>query len=374
MTKDEQKKVIEAHLESAGFAGLGPIEPGPDIDDIEVWKGMLKSPSGDARFEIRVYDLARWPGLVVDFEEDKFGLDSLSPRISSSGESLVLLHSVRTPELAFLLTCRKRDAQMFEGMVSEKASETYSYHPQLDRILGGDYFRQQEKVWTKACMMSMKRATKLYVMLLDLSKAFEECDTWPGKLEYGIPAPLAVFKLPTEAISSLKVPVEYGELALMVTVVNGPQVLAATPGSDAVPRSRFIAQVFRGMRLTHGQQMAFSQGIGCNYLPRFLTPEGALTDAYFLWKVASIDDSEEMWRCQETDLINGLLTAIHLAERDIARQLKVLLECISAYLEPEPLRLDLEELILEPGNDWQYDRVPHVKRIAASVLSMTTQM
>jgi hypothetical protein len=374
MTKDEQEKVIEAHLESAGFSGLGPIQPDHDIDDVEVWKGMLKSPSGDARFEIRVYDLARWPGLVVDFEEDKFGFENLSSRISSSSEALVLLHSVRTPELAFLLTCRKRDGHVFEDMVSEKASGTYSYHPQLDRIFGGDYFRQQEKVWTKACMMSLQRAKELYATLRELSKAYEECDTWPSKVEDAIPEPLAVFQLSTEPISSLKVPVEYGELALMVTVVTSPQTLAATPASDAVVRSQFIAQVFRGMRLTHRQQMAFSQGMGCNYLPQFLTPEGALTDAYFLWKVASVDDREEMWRCQETDLINGFLTAIHLAEGDIARQLKVLLECVSVYLEPEPLRLDLEELILDAGNDWEYHRVPHVKRIAASVLSMTTQM
>jgi hypothetical protein len=370
MTLDEQKDRIEFLLQAAGFERLRPVLYESSINDIEIWTGTLKSGWGSAKFEVRAYSFDNQPNLVVDYEEEKQALTSGRTQTAGWNEARVLLCAKRAPDVGILLTCRASDEHFFREMPPETTGGRYSYHPQLDRVLGGDYFRDFQGHPMKVYVTSLKRAQELYPLLGALHETFEQSPAWPGKLKYPVPTTLAVFALSENLLGSGAVPPEYHELALFLTVIASTEVVLDLPPSGQSARLECVTQLFRAMRVVHANRFTFSRRSGCNYIPAFVTPSGALNDAYFLWRDLALERAEELWQCQETDLINGMLTVAGLADEPAAKKREVLLECVRAYLAPASVQNDIAELTLDPGvPDSEFLR--HVKRVAATVLATT---
>jgi hypothetical protein len=367
---NEQKDRIESLLKTGEFERLCPIAYKSSINDVEIWTGSLESGSGRAGFEVRAYSFRDHPGLVVDFEEEREALNVGSSRMAGWDDASVLLYAKRAPDMGILVTCRASDERLFREMPPQTEVGRYSYHPQLDRVLGGDYFRDLNGHPAKACITSLKRAEEWYPVLGALNEVFKQAPAWPGKLEYPFPVVLTVIATSDDLLRGVSAPPEYRELALVITLIAGVEVVRHSPPSGPSARQECITQLFRGMRVAHANHFSFSRTGGCDYVSGFVTPAGALNDGYFVWRDSKLDHAEELWQSQETDLINGLLTVAGFEDGSLAAKCEVLLDGVRAYMAPATVRNDIDELVLEPGALGS-DFLRHVKRIAATVLAST---
>jgi hypothetical protein len=371
MNLDEQKDRIESLLKAAGFERLCPVTHKSSINDVETWTGTLRTGSGSAEFEVRAYSFSDQPGLVVDYEEEKEALNAKSTQTAAWRSAAVLLHAERTTDVGILLTCRRSDEHLFREMPPETDIGRYSYHPQLDRVFGGDYFRDINGHPAKVCVTSLKRAQELHPVLAELHECYRQAPSWPRKLECPFPMVLTVIGTLGDWLGAANAPPEYRELALVITLIAGMEVVRHSPPAGASARQDCITQLFRGMRAVHANRFTFSRpGGGCNYVPGFITTAGALNDAYFVWRDPTLERVEELWQSQEMDLMNGLLTVAGFENGPPAAKCEVLREGIRAYIAPASLRDDIVELVFEsgpPGSDF----VRHVERVAAAVLATT---
>jgi len=367
MILEERKNRIESLLRSAGFERLLPVEYQSSINDVELWTGTLDTPSSNAEYQVRAYFFDEQSGLVVDYEEDKNTLSAGRTQTSAWSHAPVLLHSGRTKDTGVLLTCRGIDESVFLQAPPSPTQSGYSYHRQLDRVIGWDYFRDFQGHPTKVYVTSIKRAEHLHRTLGELNEACRHGSD-SDKHDFGFPAVLAVLQISNELLVG-DAPEEYRDLAMVVTVIEGSEVLYGHPLPDASMRQRCIAQLFLAMRVAHRNRFTLSRAGGTNYVPRFVTQVGALNDAYYVWRDPDLKQAEQLWESQETDLINGLLTVCNF-ESELQAGQNVMLEALKSYMKPDPVRDDLVELVFQPSipaNDF----LQHAKRVAASVLAMT---
>jgi hypothetical protein len=171
---------INLDFKKSGSEILCPVEYKSSINDVEIWKGTLESGSGRAGFEVRAYSFSDQLGLVVDYEEEKELLNGGNSQMAGWGGASVLLYAERAPDIGILVTCRASDEQLFREMPPETEVGRYSYHPQLDRVLGGDYFRDFQGHPTKACITSLKRAQEWYPVLGEIHEVFKQAPRGRG--------------------------------------------------------------------------------------------------------------------------------------------------------------------------------------------------
>ncbi len=291
-----------------------------------VWSAKLFTPYGDARAEIQIYPLREDPVTVVDMEEEITALER-SP-------SRALVHEVRDNECGILVTCSRKDEEFFnrffEVDVPEKRSITY--HPQLDRILGGDYFHQLNGHWLKACISSIPRAMATRDLLKTAAKSYAEAPDWNKKLKDPLPQILAVLSIPPVDLPGT--PPEYKEWALTQLVVSAPESVQVAPPQGRVQVMAFCRQVFGLIESAHRAGISFSRDAGCCLRPEFLIADGSLSDVYFLSSLGATADPHELML---RDLGNALLVSCEFTDGDAGFTAELLALACSQYTRQQKL-------------------------------------
>src|SRR5262245_11238236 len=135
---------INVLLTDRGLAAILPVRRAGRRLGCTVWEARITTNFGDAPVQIQVYPLAAEPESVVDLEEEITALASpRSPRR--------VARELRDSEWAILVTCASEHWEIARRFFAEGAGEKrdVAYHPQLDRILGGDLFSEREGHWIK---------------------------------------------------------------------------------------------------------------------------------------------------------------------------------------------------------------------------------
>jgi hypothetical protein len=327
---------VEQLLKDRGLSKLLPVHFLARRTGCEVWGGNLFTTYGDAAAQIQVYAFCNEPESIVDFEEE------ITALTDESGSRRVLVRELRDEDWGILITCAAEDSTIFERFFAEAEppESSITYHPQLDRILGGDYFHQIQERWAKACLSSLERAMQINSLLEDAEKAYEGAPGWPGKLDQPLPALLAVLQIP--AIPLEGAPVGYSELVLMHFVIESPEVIAMSPAKGKEELTSFARQLFSLLRVQHGCGICFSRDAGSCLRPEFLLRNGALTDVYF---IARPDNRNTLNELRKRDLWNALVVTCELAEGDIHLASVVLREATARYTAKTRLAKGVEELI-----------------------------
>jgi hypothetical protein len=277
-----------------------------------VWNSRLLTRFGDADAQIQVYSLGREPEAIVNYEEEITALED-----ASSGRKLV--REIRNPDWGILVTCALADTPLFEKFFREGNRDQLEYHPQLDRLLGGDYFHQVNERWLKACLAPVERALLLSELLKKAEAAYDAAAPWAGKQERPFPKLLAVLQISLPKPAGA--PAAYDRMGLMQFVVEHPQVIQLKPPTDEKSCLGFSRQIFGLLATQHPKGICFSRDAGCCLRPEFLLANGCLTDAYYMWQPKT---ERVLKKAIETDLWNALAIAGSMASN---------VELISTILE-----------------------------------------
>jgi hypothetical protein len=241
----------------------------------------------------------------------------------------------------------------------------FTYHPQLDRLFGGDMVRSLQGVRVKVFLMSFKRGEALYPLMNELAETYSQTVPADWQQEPPFPKPLAVlqrFEIPVlidgqEEVVSMQdvfrlgllpfLPEEYRELAQVVTVPYEPFAAAGTLQDtallDASALVTFAARLFTILRCGHALDLVFSHSVGTCVNSRFVTPKGSIADLYYLTRLESA--GVEIQRTQEQDLARGfrLLKRANASGADTLETAFV--AAVTAYGGAETIAADLHEVL-----------------------------
>jgi hypothetical protein len=319
---EADEKVAAQLLTDRGLGDLLPVHRLARRPGCTLWKAELFSPYGDAAAEIQIYPLGESPVSVVDMEEE------ITALLEDSAER-VLAHKVRDEQWGILVTCGRKDAPVFrrffkEGLPKER---TLTYHPQLDRILGGDYFRDLNGRWIKACLSSIARAMEIRDLVEAAEAAYAAAPAWEGKLERPLPALYAILEIP--ALELPGAPEAYNELAMMQFGIATPEPVEAQPPVGREQLVSFARQLFGLLAAEHRESICFSRDAGSCLRPEFLLADGSLSDVYFLCKP---EPGKALKSIMDRDIWNALTVTCELARRDIEMSSELLSVALTQYI------------------------------------------
>ena len=333
---DPNSQQIEQLLRAHGLSDLLPVHWVARRPGCIVLGARLLTASGDADAQVQLYNFRDEPEAIVDFEEE------ITLLTSGSGSGRALAQEVRDQEWGILITCMAEDSAILERFFNEPEAErpAITYHSQLDRILGGDYFHQLQEKWLKACLASVERALQIRDLLDQARKAYERAPGWPGKLDSPLPRLLAILQIP--AIPLEGAPASYRELALIQSVIDSPEVLEMVPAEGETELATYARQLFKFLRSQHRSGICFSRDAGCCLRPEFLLRSGALTDAYF---IARPESPALLERSRERDLWNALMVMCEMAKGDARIAGVALSQAITSYTGKTKLSKEVDALV-----------------------------
>jgi hypothetical protein len=325
---EQVKEILERH----GMSQLWPVQLVARRLGCTVWRTRLYRKYGDANVQVQIYSFLDEPESIVDYAEEITALTSESESATS------LVRDERDDDWGILVTCDQRDQAIVERALREHAEqEGPAYHPQLDRILGGDYFHELNGRWLKACLSSTQRAMLIKDLLEKATTAYDEGPDWPGKLQTPLPGLLVVLNIP--AIPLEGPPDSYKDLALSHFVIESPEVIERLP-AEGNGLKLFARQLFGFLGIEHRSGIGFCRDAGCCLRPEFLLRSGALTDVYFMVDLNTLDAPDEI---KARDLLNTLLVTCEMTnDRELA--IAALKEAASGYKATPRLDSDLERL------------------------------
>lgn len=335
MNKELKSRIGQLFTDN-GISRLFPVTHVTNRPGCSVWQSRLYSNFGDADCQIHVYDFRNEPASIVDLEEEIASL-------ADADHPQSIVAELRNEETGILVLCASEDAGIFEQYL-EKRNEEYplAYHPQLDRILGGDYFHQVEAAqnrWFKATICSMQRAMQLNDLLKEAETFYHQEADWPGKLEHPLPRILTVLQI--EAIHVPGAPREYDDLALVQSVLNRVESVADPRVRPQVNVVHFARQVLGFLGTQHKHGLYYSRDGGCCFRPEFLSPDGSLTDAYFLNRKREV---KGFHNAANTDVGNAMLVICELTQ-DPQLASEALQQGILLYLDTKTLSGEFLEII-----------------------------
>jgi hypothetical protein len=329
----------ESILAEHGLADLLPARLVARRRACTVWQLGLFAPYGDAPAEVQIYELREDPVSVVDFEEEVTAIGDSSER--------ALVRELRDSDWGILVTCDRKDEALFrrffqEGIPKER---TIAYHPQLDRILGEDLFRQVEGRWVKTCMASLTRAMQLRDLVQAAEAAYQASDAWDGKLERPLPVPYAILQVPFQFPEA---PPEYNELAQIIFGITTPESVEVAPPVERESKVAFVRQLFGAIAALHSARICFSRDAGSCLRPEFLAADGSLLDVYFLCKP---ENEEALRSTMDRDNWNALDVICGLCGEDAALAAEMITIAIRSYTGRSELRSAEQQLIHSAAND-----------------------
>jgi hypothetical protein len=176
-----------------------------------------------------------------------------------------------------------------------------SYDPDLDRLVGGDSYREMQGVPIRLTLLSARHAERLVQDMRAFGQAYDKEFQLTDDAKRPYPRPLAVIELkefpanvrgeeeivPIDELFTADpltiAPAEYRQLAQLVAIIpdrDSAEMGKPGPGSELVAFGR---QLFRLIRCAHRVMGAsLSRGSGSCLELEDLTPRGELKDLYFL--------------------------------------------------------------------------------------------
>ena len=374
--RSDERTHIETYLEQVGLGVLaGGLKVARNRERSRVWSSRLYTPGGDATIEIIAYGLHDDPGLVVEYEEERATLEAFAAQEPRWPRVPELLLAERTSDAGLLVTTPEPDAPVvrrYLGAWSQRGNEAaadhpdwLTYHPQLDRLLGGDFVREMNGHPVKSCLMSRERAERLVLAMQALQRAYAATMSDAATEREPFPVMLAVLELSSYPIKEngqyrdasidemmtldafAGAPDEYRHLAQMHAVVPGIGTLRSQPPLGE--RQAVFAgarQLLQIVGIGHRLPATFSRADGCCLRPEFVTPAGQLTDLYFLSGPDEGLNEAELQDLQRRDLLNAfevvliLIGSLELVEDSLRAG-------VAAYLSPLDTPTDLVDLIVE---------------------------
>lgn len=200
------------------------------------------------------------------------------------------------------------------------------YSRPLDRLIGGDFFREFHGRQTRSSLSSISRAKALKDTVDELAHAYTQ--RFPRIESELLPfaqilAVLALNAYPVEvdgeermiSIDSLftlrqlsAAPEDFKELAQIISIPPGIETLRDRMPTTAEECFALVTQLFRIAGCAHRLPGTFSRGHGCNLLPDSVTPQGGLTDLYYCTRPGPGGMSTEFRLRQRNDLLSALST------------------------------------------------------------------
>ena len=328
------RSTVDRLLTERGLAALLPVHPVARRLGCTLWDTRVLTVYGDADAQIQVYSLGQQPECFVDMQEEITALiDGPSGR--------VLVKEMQDDMWGILITCAKGDAPFFKRFFSEAIPEDLSltYHPQLDRILGGDYFRKLEGKWLKACLAPFERAMEIKNLVTEARQAYQDGPNWPGHLDTPLPVLMAVIE--TETLQLQGAPGNYNKLTSMLFCIDSPETIKDKPASHANQLEAFARQLFGFLATQHKTGLCFSRDAGCCLVPEFLLANGSLTDVYF---ISRPEKGSALARARKTDLLNALIVTCEMGS-DSPKVAAAMATAVAQYTGKESLPKDVMALI-----------------------------
>ncbi len=353
MDQAAAEKILAAH----GLAALLPAQLVARRRACTVWQLGLFSPYGDARAEVQIYPLGEDPVSVTDLEEEITALEDSSER--------ALVHELRDFDWGILVICGRQDAALFQKFFQEGLPKEHAigYHPQLDRILGEDLFRQVEGRWIKTCLASMSRAMQLRDLLHLAEADYHAADAWDRKLERPFPVLYAILQVPLQLPEA---PPEYNELAQMVFGISTPEPVEIAPPLERESLAVFAKQLFGAIAALHSAGIGFSRDAGSCLRPEFLAADGSLLDVYFLCKP---EQEEGLKSVMDRDNWNALDVLCRLCGDNAPLTAEMIAIAIRSYSGRSELRLAEHRLIHSAAADFARGDLDSLRALSKALLS-----
>lgn len=353
MEREAAEKILAEH----GMEGLLPARLLARRRACTVWELGLCTPYGDGKAEAQIYLLREDPASVADLEEEITALEDSCER--------ALIRHLRDSDRGILVTCSRQDSALFQRFFQEgiPKEHTIAYHPQLDRILGEDLFRQVEGRWIKTCIASVPRAMALRDLLQAAEAAYASAGAWEGKLERPFPLLYAIVQLPFQFPGT---PPEYKELAQIAFGIRSPEPLEAVPPAERESIAAFARQLFATIAALHSARICFSRDAGSCLRPEFLAADGSLLDVYFLCKPEQEDTlrntmNRDNWNA--LDVIGGLCSGDELLAAE------TIATAIRSYTRRSDLRPAEQQLIRSAAKDLARGNLDSVRAFSRALFS-----
>jgi len=223
------------------------------------------------------------------------------------------------------------------------------YSRPLDRLIGGDCFRELHGRQTRSCLSSISRAKALKDAIDDLTQAYTQ--RFPRSEGELLPfaqilAVLVLNAYPVEvdgeertiSIDSLftlrqlaAAPEDFKELAQIISIPPGIETLRDRIPTRAEECFALVTQLFRIAGCAHRLPGTFIRGHGCNLLPDSVTPRGGLTDLYYFTRPGPGGMSTELRLRQRNDLSSALSTLSEVAAGASLQIEDLIVWAIAAY-------------------------------------------
>lgn len=313
------------------------------------WSAELVSDVGDTSIDVFVHPLKERPDAIVDYEER---LEALQ-----ADPAHVLLGEGRTPSYGIIVTCSGEAGPIFETLREMAAASgpqvSLAYHPQLDRILGGDAFRQLKDVWAKSTLLSTDRAMRIRDLVGELREQVPG-ESPPGAIS-PLPIPLAIIQLNVvpaadgdqvvqldidqlfELPSLRRAPAEYRQLVQMISVIASPHRIAGQAPSSADALMSFARRLFGWLGIAHSLRYAFSRGGSSCLVPAFIAVDGSATDVYYITR-----DDRDFDALRRLDVGNAMVTTAAASRDVIGQSPEVFAASARAYAGSRPVPRRLE--------------------------------
>jgi hypothetical protein len=335
MDQTAAEKILAEH----GLAELLPARLVARRRGCTVWQLGLFAPYGDASAEVQIYPLREDPVSVVDLEEEITAMGDSSER--------TLVRELRDSDWGILVTCDRKDEALFQRFFQEgiPKERTIAYHPQLDRILGEDMFRQEEGRWIKTCLASVSRAMQLRDLVHAAEAAYQAADAWKGKLERPFPVLYTILQLPFQFQGATP---EYNELAQMVFGITTPEPVEIAPPVERESLAAFARQLFGSIAALHFAGICFSRDAGSCLRPEFLAADGSLLDVYYLCKP---EHEEALRSTLDRDNWNALNVICGLSREDVPLTAEMITIAIRSYTGRSEVQPAEQQLIRSAAED-----------------------
>jgi hypothetical protein len=356
--------------------GLGELAAHLSVERVRphsrVWATEVLSRGGDARVEVLAFPIAEDSAARVDFEDERTALADLAAAGRPHPRDPRVLADARSDDIAVLVIVAAEDETLVRRATGltptdDELSGPLLYHPQLDRLFGGDYTHEVGGRSFRAALMSVARAERLYAAIVALGAAYRELAAVPEGDRLPFAEPAAVRELEAVPIliqgrevqvpvsdllaqpALVRAPADYGRLAVMHSLLPAGEALGADPPrvADAVGLASPLSLIVGCGHRRAG--VVFSRAHGCCLRPEFITAEGTITDLYFLTPAADLT-SEEVHHAKMVDLTNlfSVLATVAASDRDRPLAISAALEGYALGDAPAP---ELLALASEIGAD-----------------------
>jgi len=229
-----------------------------------------------------------------------------------------------------------------------------SYNRQLDRLIGGDFFRDFQGRPVKSTLMSQARAYSLNEATGELVGAYRKAAGLGEGGDIPLPQVLAIIALeafPVEvdgqqqmaAVEDLftlrqlaDAPEEYRELGQLLAVVPEVGTLAGSAPRAAGECAAMAARLFRIVGCGHRLPATFTRAGGCSLRPDSVTPGGGINDLYYLTLPGPGAPSGDLRAAQRNDLLQAFSTVLSACRAASPSPEEVLEKAVEGYAGRAP--------------------------------------